>query len=180
MKIIIDKGVNNKVIINSKEKIMAKLNDQTIKEQELINRQEESGNEVLCLMKIGFFFHAYNAGAYALARVMNYRVARKVRRSGLEMMTAGFPSEKLPSVLESITAAGGRILSQTDDCVEFTGVDYTPDGVVVIEKEKKVKVLAGSPQETDLSKIIRSYDLSRSTPIDAMLFIAKLQALVSE
>jgi len=180
VKIIIDKGVNNKVIINSKEKIMAKLNDQTIKEQELINRQEESGNEVLCLMKIGFFFHAYNAGAYALARVMNYRVARKVRRSGLEIMTAGFPSEKLPSVLESITAAGGRILSQTDDCVEFTGVDYTPDGVVVIEKEKKVKVLAGSPQETDLSKIIRSYDLSRSTPIDAMLFIAKLQALVSE
>ena len=180
MKIIIDKEVNNKVIINSKEKIMAKLNDQTIKEQELISRQEESGNEVLCLMKIGFFFHAYNAGAYALARVMNYRVARKVRRSGLEMMTAGFPSEKLPSVLESITAAGGRILSQTDDCVEFTGVDYTPDGVVVIEKEKKVKILAGSPQETDLSKMILSYDLYRSSPMDAMLFIAKLQALVSE
>jgi hypothetical protein len=148
---------------------MAKLNDQTIKEQELINRQEESGNEVLCLMKIGFFFHAYNAGAYALARVMKYRVARKVRRSGLEMMTAGFPSEKLPSVLESITAAGGRILSQTDDCVEFTGVDYTPDGIIVVEK--KMKVLAGSPQETELTKIIRSYDLLHSTPLDVVLFI---------
>ena len=161
---------------------MAKLNDQTIKEQELINRQEESGNEVLCLMKIGFFFHAYNAGAYALARVMNYRVARKVRRSGLEMMTAGFPSEKLPSVLESITAAGGRILSQTDDCVEFTGVDYTSDGIVVIEKEKKVKIPAPDEplHESELAKMIRSYDLYRSTPMDAMAFIARLQALVHE
>jgi len=37
---------------------MAKMNDQTIKEQELIKKQEESGNEVLCLMKIGYFFHA--------------------------------------------------------------------------------------------------------------------------
>jgi len=157
---------------------MAKLNDQTIKEQELINKQEESGNEVLCLMKIGFFFHAYNAGAYALARVMKYRVARKVRRSGLEMMTAGFPSEKLPSVLESITAAGGRILSQTDDCVEFTGVDYTPNGIIVVEKEKKMKVLAGSPQETELTKIIRSYDLLHSTPLDAVDFIVYLQTLI--
>jgi hypothetical protein len=161
---------------------MAKLNDQTIKEQELINRQEESGNEVLCLMKIGFFFHAYNAGAYALARVMKYRVARKVRRSGLEMMTAGFPSDNLPSVLECIKAAGGRILSQTDDCVEFTGIDYTPDGIAVIEKEKKVKVLAPDEplHESELAKIIRSYDLYRSTPMDAMAFIARLQALVHE
>jgi len=161
---------------------MAKLNDQTIKEQELINRQEESGNEVLCLMKIGFFFHAYNAGAYALARVMKYRVARKVRRSGLEMMTAGFPSEKLPSVLESITAAGGRILSQTDDCVKFTGIDYASDGIVVIEKEKKAKVLTQDEplHESELAKMIRSYDLLHSTPLDAITFIGRLQALVSQ
>jgi len=162
---------------------MAKLNDQTIKEQELIKKQEESGNEVLCLMKIGFFFHAYNAGAYALARVMNYRVARKVRRSGLEMMTAGFPSEKLPLVLESITAAGGRILSQTDDCVEFTGIDCTSEGIEVVEKEKKVKASREpeeSSRESELAKMIRSYDLLHSAPLDAMIFIAKLQALVSE
>jgi hypothetical protein len=159
---------------------MAKLNDQTIKEQELINRQEESGNEVLCLMKIGFFFHAYNAGAYALARVMKYRVARKVRRSGLEMMTAGFPSDNLPSVLECIKAAGGRILSQTDDRIEFTGIDCTSEGIIVVEPEKKPKVPAGSPQETELAKIIRSYDLLHSTPLDAITFIGRLQALVSQ
>ena len=161
---------------------MAKLNDQTIKEQELINRQEESGNEVLCLMKMGFFFHAYNAGAYALARVMKYRVRKKVRRSGLEMITAGFPVDNLQSVLECIKAAGGRILSQTDDYVEFTAIDCTSDGIMVIEKEKKAKVLAPDEplQESELAKIIRSYDLSRSTPLDAMSFIVRLQTLLQE
>ncbi len=162
---------------------MAKLNNQTLKEQELIQKQEESGNEVLCLMKIGYFFHAYNAGAYALARVMNYRVMRKVRRSGLEILTAGFPSNNLDLVIDSITAAGGRILSQTDDWVEFTGLDCTSEGIEVEEQEKRLKVpkvSAGSPQETDLAKMIRSYDLLHSAPLDAMIFIAKLQALVSE
>jgi hypothetical protein len=162
---------------------MAKLNNQTFKEQELINKQEESGNEVLCLMKIGYFFHAYNAGAYALARVMNYRVMRKVRRSGLEILTAGFPADNLELVIDSITAAGGRILSQTDDWIEFTGLDCTSEGIEVEEQEKRQKapkVAAESPQETDLAKIIRSYDLLHSAPLDAMLFIAKLQALVSE
>ena len=162
---------------------MAKLNNQTLKEQELIQKQEESGNEVLCLMKIGYFFHAYNAGAYALVRVMNYRVMRKVRRSGLEILAAGFPSNNLELVIDSITAAGGRILSQTDDWIEFTGLDCTSEGIEVEEQEKKPKaprVLAGSPQETDLAKMIRSYDLLHSAPLDAMIFIAKLQALVSE
>jgi hypothetical protein len=154
---------------------MAKLNDQTIKEQELINKQEESGNEVLCLMKIGYFFHAYNAGAYALARVMKYRVRKKVRRSGLKMITAGFPIDNLPSVLELIKAAGGKILSQTDDWIEFTGIDCTSEGIVVMEPEKKVKL---EPQDTAVVEAIRSYDLSRSTPLDALNFIAKLQALV--
>ena len=162
---------------------MAKLNDQTLKEQELVQKQEESGNEVLCLMKAGYFFHSYNAGACALARVMNYRVTRKVRRSGLEILTAGFPADNLPSVMKCITAAGGRILSQTDDWVEFTGIDCTAEGIEVVEQEKRLKapkVLAGSPQETELAKMIRSYDLLHSAPLDAMIFIAKLQALVSE
>ena len=162
---------------------MAKMNDQTIKEQELIKKQEESGNEVLCLMKIGYFFHAYNAGAYALARVMKYRVRKKVRRSGLEMVTAGFPADNLQAVLEFITAAGGQILSQTDDWIEFTGIDYTSDGIVVMETEKKPKapkVPEGSSQESDLAKIIRSFDLSHSTPLDAIVYIGHLQTLVHE
>jgi len=162
---------------------MAKLNNQTLKEQELINKQEESGNEVLCLMKIGYFFHAYNAGACALARVMNYRVMRKVRRSGLEILTAGFPADNLPSVMKCITAAGGQILSQTDDWVEFTGIDCTAKGIEIVEQEKKPKAPrepVESSQESDLAKMIRSYDLLHSAPLDAMIFIAKLQALVSE
>jgi hypothetical protein len=162
---------------------MAKMNDQTIKEQELIKKQEESGNEVLCLMKIGYFFHAYNAGAYALARVMKYRVRKKVRRSGLEMITAGFPTDNLPLVLELITVAGGKILSQTDDWIEFTGIDCTSEGIVVVEPEKKPKapkVPEESSQESDLAKVIRSFDLLHSTPLDAVNFIGHLKTLVHE
>ena len=154
---------------------MAKMNDQTIKEQELIKKQEESGNEVLCLMKIGYFFHAYNAGAYALARVMKYRVRKKVRRSGLEMITAGFPADNLESVIVCIKAAGGQILSQTDDWVEFTGIDCTSEGIVVMEPEKKVKLV---PQDTDVVEAIRSFDLLHSTPLDAVNFVGYLQTLV--
>ena len=154
---------------------MAKLNDQTIKEQELIKKQEESGNEVLCLMKIGYFFHAYNAGAYALARVMKYRVRKKVRRSGLEMITAGFPADNLESVIVCIKAAGGQILSQTDDWVEFTGIDCTSEGIVVMEPEKKVKL---EPQDADVIEAIRSFDLLHSTPLDAVNFVGYLQTLV--
>ena len=154
---------------------MAKLNDQTIKEQELIKKQEESGNEVLCLMKIGYFFHAYNAGAYALARVMKYRVRKKVRRSGLEMITAGFPADNLESVIVCIKAAGGQILSQTDDWVEFTGIDCTSEGIVVMEPEKKVKL---EPQDANVIEAIRSFDLLHSTPLDAVNFVGYLQTLV--
>lgn len=49
-------------------------------EQELIRKQEEGGNETLYLMKVGMFFHAYDAGAFALARLMHYRVKRKARK----------------------------------------------------------------------------------------------------
>jgi hypothetical protein len=154
---------------------MAKLNDQTIKEQELIKKQEESGNEVLCLMKIGYFFHAYNAGAYALARVMKYRVRKKVRRSGLEMITAGFPADNLESVIVCIKAAGGQILSQTDDWIEFTGIDCTSEGIVVMELEKKVKL---EPQDANVIEAIRSFDLLHSTPLDAVNFVGYLQTLV--
>ena len=60
-------------------------------EQELIRKQEEGGNETLYLMKVGMFFHAYDAGAFALARLMHYRVKRKARKGGREVLVAGFP-----------------------------------------------------------------------------------------
>jgi len=110
-------------------------------------------------------------------------VRKKVRRSGLEIITAGFPADNLQSVLECIKAAGGHILSQTDDWIEFTGIDCTSEGIELVELEKKKKVLPEQVEpikESELSKIIRSYDLSRSTPIEAMIFISKLQELVSD
>ena len=83
-------------------------------EQELIKKQEEGGNSTLYLMKVGMFFHAYEAGAFALARLMHYRVKRKARKGGREVLMAGFPADRLEVVAERIVAAGGKVLSQTD------------------------------------------------------------------
>jgi len=74
-----------------------------------------------------------------------------------------------------IKAAGGQILSQTDDWVEFTGIDCTSEGIVVMEPEKKVKLV---PQDTDVVEAIRSFDLLHSTPLDAVNFVGYLQTLV--
>ena len=73
-------------------------------EQELIRKQEEGGNETLYLMKVGMFFHAYDAGAFALARLMHYRVKRKARKGGREVLVAGFPADSPPTVAGRIAA----------------------------------------------------------------------------
>jgi hypothetical protein len=164
---------------------MANLKNQT-KEQDLIRKQEEEGNEVLYLVKVGIFFHAYNAAAYALSRVMGYRVKRRVRKSGLAVLTAGFPADKISIVVANIKAAGGHVLVDSDDWVEFSGINCTADGIQVLEDEKKVDELKGLrrlkdvSQETDLVEMIRNYDLLHSTPMDAVAFIDRLQKLVGK
>ena len=51
-------------------------------EQELIDRQRARNDGTFYLMKVGMFYHAYDAGAYALARTMGYRVKCKPRKGG--------------------------------------------------------------------------------------------------
>lgn len=147
-------------------------------EQELIKKQEEGGNETLYLMKVGMFFHAYEAGAFALARVMHYRVKRKPRKGGREVLVAGFPADHLPVVAERIRAAGGKVLTQTDTWVEFAGLDCTADAALVDEPKA---VNAGKPQTATEDKAdewkrkILSFDLSQSTPLQALNFLASVQ-----
>lgn len=147
-------------------------------EQELIARQEEGNNETLYLMKVGMFFHAYEAGAFALARLMHYRVKHKPRKGGREVLVAGFPADNLPVVAERIRAAGGKVLTQTDTWVEFAGLDCTADAALVDEPKA---VVAGGPQTATEGKAdewkrkILDYDLSCSTPLDAMNFLSAVQ-----
>ena len=134
-------------------------------EQELIRKQEEGGNETLYLMKVGMFFHAYDAGAFALARLMHYRVKRKARKGGREVLVAGFPADSLPTVAERIAAAGGKVLAKTDTWVEFAGLDATEDAK---------KTVPENPTR-EWERKIMDYDLSCTTPLDALNFLAGIQ-----
>ena len=147
-------------------------------ERELIARQEAGNNETLYLMKVGMFFHAYEAGAFALARLMRYRVKRKTRKGGREVLVAGFPADNLPVVAERIRAAGGKVLAQTDTWVEFAGLDCAADTALVDEPKA---VDTDRPKNTTEDKAdewkrkILDYDLSHATPLDAMNFLSAVQ-----
>ena len=148
-------------------------------EQELIKKQEEGGNETLYLMKVGMFFHAYEAGAFALARLMHYRVKRKARKGGREVLVAGFPADSLPTVAERIAAAGGKVLAKTDTWVEFAGLDATQDDTL-IDDTKTAAATCESRIRTERrteewKRRILDYDLSESTPLQALNFLAAVQ-----
>lgn len=139
-------------------------------EMELISKQEEGNNETLYLMKVGMFFHAYDAGAFALARLMSYRVKRKLRKGGREVLIAGFPADSLPAVVGRIEAAGGRVPVQTDTWVEFAGLDIAADETLIDEP----KAARANPADEWKRKIM-AYDLSYATPLEAMNFLSAVQ-----
>lgn len=142
-------------------------------EQELIDKQEKGNNETLYLMKVGMFFHAYGAGAFALARLMHYRVKRKARKGGREVLVAGFPADSLPTVAERIAAAGGKVLAKTDTWVEFAGLDATQDDTLIDAADTKKTVPENPTREWE--RKIMDYDLSCATPLDALNFLAGIQ-----
>ena len=76
-------------------------------EREILERQEQTGNQQFLLVLVGSFLHAYGNGAFALARVTGYRVRRKQRRWG-EVLTCGFPAIHFDRVRLQVYAAGGR------------------------------------------------------------------------
>ena len=144
-------------------------------EQELIRKQEEGGNETLYLMKVGMFFHAYDAGAFALARLMHYRVKRKARKGGREVLVAGFPADTLPTVAERIAAAGGKVLAKTDTWVEFAGLDATEDATLIDDIPADTKKTVPENPTREWERKIMDYDLSCTTPLDALNFLAGIQ-----
>ena len=120
-------------------------------EQELIRKQEEGGNETLYLMKVGMFFHAYDAGAFALARLMHYRVKRKARKGGREVLVAGFPADSLPTV------------------------DATEDATLIDDIPADTKKTVPENPTREWERKIMDYDLSCTTPLDALNFLAGIQ-----
>lgn len=148
-------------------------------ENELEQRQQEYGDKMFVVTKSGKFFSAYGCGAFALARATGYRVMRRHRKGGHFVLTTGFPESRIENVLEQIVACGGKIVEQDTDSFVFSGIDGGEDDGLVSDqkptvprhgKENKKQVSGDS-----LQALILSFDLSRSTPMEAMNFIDRLQ-----
>ena len=155
-------------------------------EKEIIDLQEKSGNQVFYLMLVGKFFLAYGHGAFALSRGTGYRVMRKPRKTG-PVITCGFPIERLDTVLQRVRDAGGRIEPLEQRLYRFSGLDGTPDERMVCE-QMPATARSGATGDTVvgqaavptgcgdwLREAVLSFNLSMSTPLDAMNFIGRLQ-----
>ena len=162
-------------------------------EKEIMEMQEQRGNKEFFLMLVGKFFLAYGHGAFALSRGTGYRVMKKPRKVGF-VITCGFPVDCLDTVLQRVRSAGGTIESVEPNLYHFTGLDGTPDERMICEQQPKqskaaapvaaVSPAAPAPVVTDLAptvavgwleEAVLSFNLSMSTPLDAMIFIGKLQ-----
>lgn len=151
-------------------------------ENELVQRQQEYGDKRFVVTKSGKFFSAYGCGAFALARATGYRVMRRQRKGGHFVLTTGFPEGRIENVLEQIVACGGKIVEQDTDGFVFAGIDGSEDDGLVSEQKppKEHKDTGIRKDKATLRERIMSFDLSRSTPMEAMLFLDTLQKQIKE
>ena len=154
-------------------------------EKEILNLQEENGQSAYYLMLVGTLYHAYGCGAFALARATGYRVVRKHRRGG-EILTCGFPMSQLDTVVSRVRAAGGSVEAAEGKTYLFSGLDGTPDEKLIAEQRPQTvtpsskEVLQSEVPFSWLADELLSFNLSLSTPMDAMNLIARLQKRLRE
>ena len=95
------------------------------------------------------------------------------------LLTTGFPESHVGKVMEQIIAAGGKIDRQDDGSFVFSGIDGSEAEALVSIPEKteggQDRKGSKSSYDNSLQAMILSFDLSRSTPMDAMNFIDLLQ-----
>ena len=151
-------------------------------EKEVLDLQEERGNQVFYLILIGSFLNAYGNGAFALSRATGYRVIRKQRKQMGEVLTAGFPVSSLGGVREKLLAAGGELDEVDEKTWIFRGIDGTPDLAMVTDPKPRQQSQqpASSVHDSWLMDEVRRFNLSMSTPMDAMNLIARLQQRIKQ
>ena len=164
-------------------------------EFDVIQKQEQSENKEFYLILIGSFLHAYEHGAFALWRVTGYKVISRHRKMG-DVITAGFHVSQVDSVSRKITRAGGVMEKIDEKTWMFSGIDGTPDESVVCKPDKPVVYKSADEVREDAVRIfgkadvnadyswladaIEQFNLSVSTPLEAMMLIGGLQKQLKE
>lgn len=159
-------------------------------EKEILQKQDANGQTSFFLIAVGMFYHAYGNGSFALCRATGYRVLRKRRKDG-DIMTCGFPASQLDTVLQRIREAGGEVEQKSEKTFLFRGIDGTPDEKLIAEPRKAPIPDPISEQSSPiclspargwdwLADELLSFNLSLSTPMDVMNFVASLQKRLRE
>lgn len=147
---------------------------------ELLERERESGR--LCLTLRGMFFTAYGGSAQALGRIAGYKVKRTgCDYDGAPCCYAGFPAPALERVLGLLEAIGGRIVVREEKYIEMEGLSVGFDREAISGYERRIpRRSKGVPPGSEFSArcvaaLLRDYDLSNHTPLEAMNFLRELQ-----
>lgn len=154
-------------------------------EQQVLNQQQQNGEKEFYLILVGSFLHAYGNGAFALGRATGYRVIRKTRKSGA-ILTTGFPANRIESVRRSLSEQGGMLEQLDAKTWKFSGIDGTPDEGMVQQpaasspKLQKSKPTSYSSSGDWLREALDKFDLSRSTPLEAIMFLGTLKQQLDE
>lgn len=156
-------------------------------EKEILDKQVQAGLHEFYLVRVGLFLRAYGNGAFALARITGYRVMRKKRKHG-DVLTCGFPSSHFEQVCQRLKDAGAQLEQAGEDLWLMHGLDGTPDESMVSQEPphaKGITMTVVTSQEPALNfpqagydwlaEAIKGFNLSLSTPMDAMQFISSLQ-----
>ena len=149
-----------------------------MKEMDIIEMQKNSSGKNMYLVKVGMFYHAYDSAAFAIARLMHYKVKRKHRRSG-DVLVAGFPIPQLDNIIKKIVEAGGMMVEKNDDYIVFSGIDSSPDDSLVVDDVQK-QTSNTKFVDTPLREAIKNYDLMNSSPMNAMNFISILKGMIEK
>lgn len=149
-------------------------------EKEILQQQDANQQTAFYLIAVGMFYHAYGCGAFALSRATGYRVLRKHRKHS-DILTCGFPVNQLEMVLQRIREADGEVEQTGEKTFLFRGLDGTPDERLIEEQKPQIaispskEVLQPEASFSWLANELLSFNLSLSTPMDAMNLIARLQ-----
>ena len=134
------------------------------------------------LVPVRGFYYAYGSGAFALSRVMSYRVVRRRSENG-EVLTCGFPDTMLAQVLHRLNRAGAEVEMMGDQVFLFRGLDGTVDDDMVWDSEDPEEIdgaiADGEPAVNAavdwLADAVMGFDTEEATANDAMLFLKSVQ-----
>ncbi|MBQ8969543.1 MAG: hypothetical protein IJ064_07430 [Bacteroidaceae bacterium] len=150
------------------------------------------------LLRVGLFYHAYDASAFALGRLTGYRVVERSRR-GYGVAVLGFPSARLASVRGTLAAHGIQLCPADPEGNPQPAADTTPadtsaqPGFLCFESPLLLEApetpptppTPANPKKTEKTEIpatqspllreLLAFDLASSTPMDAMNFLNRLR-----